>query len=261
MIRRLLRSLLLHPSARRAGLDSPEATTLRLDIIKKKSFLKQFYDECYRSISKSLPTGVDGPFLELGSGGGFLKEHIEKLITSEILGLPFVDIVLDGQRLPFANDSLGAIVMLDVFHHLSSVESFFTEAAKCIKPSGAIVMIEPWNTRWSRLFYQYLHHEPFDPLAEQWEFCQGGPLSQANQALPWIVFERDRETFEQRFPQWEISEISLHTPFCYLLSGGVSLRSFMPGFLYGACRRVEDFFQPWMHAWAMFAKIVLVRKN
>jgi SAM-dependent methyltransferase len=261
MLRTIIRSLLAHPLARHFDLDSTEAATLRAKIIQEKAFLKKFYIECYLSISSSLPADVSGPVVELGSGGGFFKEYNQSLVTSEILQLPFVDVVLDGQRLPFRDNSLRAIVMLDVFHHLPSVVTFVTEAARCIKPGGSMVMIEPWNTPWSRFVYRNLHHELFDPNAIEWEFCMGGPLSQANQALPWIVFKRDQKIFEQRFSQWEIDEICLQTPFCYLLSGGVSFRSFMPGFLYRSCRRIENLFQPWIDSWAMFAKIVLSLKD
>ncbi len=105
-----------------------------------------------------------------------------------------------------------------------------------------------------------MHHEPFDPDSSRWRFPKGGPLSMANMALPWIVFHRDREKFERNFPELQIKEINLHTPFCYLLSGGVSFRGSVPGFLFGACRLLEDLVRPWIGSWAMFATIVLVRK-
>ena len=256
-----LMTLLTHPLVRNFDIDAPETTVLRSLIVKKKSFLKQLYREWYISLSSSLPPNVRGPVLELGSGGGFLKDFVSDLITSEILQIPCVDVVLDAQRLPFRSASLRGIVMLDVFHHLPRVESFLSEAATCVKPDGVIVMIEPWNTPWSRLVFKYLHHEPFDTGAEEWSLPEeGGPLSQANSSLPWIVFDRDREVFEQKFPTWQIAGIRLHTPFRYLLSGGVSLRSLMPGCLFGMWRRLEDSIQPWMHSLGMFATITLVRR-
>jgi hypothetical protein len=48
-------------------------------------------------------------------------------------------------------------------------------------------------------------------------------------------------------------------PFCYLLLGGLSLRSLMPGWTYPFWSLVEAAFRPWIHSWAMFAKIVLKR--
>ena len=118
--------------------------------------------------------------------------------------------------------------MIDVLHHIPNAASFFSDAAACIKPGGVIIMIEPWSTPWSRFVYRHLHHEPFDANVEDWKIPTGGPLSQANSALPWIIFERDREKFEKEFSQFHIQEIFLNFPFCYLLSGGISLQSIDP---------------------------------
>lgn len=151
--------------------------------------------------------------------------------------------------------------MFDVFHHIPDVGLFLSEAGRVIKPGGVLVMHEPWITRWSLQVYKYLHHEPVDPDIQNWDFPSGGPLSQANSALPWIVFYRDLMQFHKKHPQWEIASIKLHTPFSYLLSGGVSYKQFMPGWLFGFWRRVETLFQPFMKSLAMFATITLIRKD
>ncbi len=255
-----LRSILEHPATRGLDLDAPETSLRRGAIIQQKGFLKRFYQDCYRSMLRTLPAAFKGPVLELGSGGGFIREYIPDCITSELFPLPDVQMVLDGQLLPFAEQSLGAIVMLDVFHHLPNVRFFLKEAGRCIKQGGCIIMIEPWKTTWSHYIYTHLHHEPFDCKAPDWKFPGGGPLSDANSALPWIVFERDRRMFEREFPEWRIASIQQRAPFCYLLSGGVSLRSFAPGWLYPCCRAIEHLFQPWMKYLAMFAQIVLAKE-
>ena len=38
--------------------------------------------------------------IELGSGGGFLKEVINDVITSDVLELPDVDKVFFGEKIP-----------------------------------------------------------------------------------------------------------------------------------------------------------------
>ncbi len=260
MFKYLIKSTLGHPFVRNLNIDSPETTIVHSRIINEKPFLKKVYKKWYDLILDSLPLNISGPVIELGSGGGFLKEIIPGLITSEIFHIPNVDIVLDGQSIPFKKSTLQGIVMVDVFHHIPNVKKIITEVTRCMVPGGVFVMIEPWNTKWSRFVYKYLHHESFDPFDKEWEIPKGGPLSQANSALPWMVFERDREKFKQEFPELKIQEIELHSPFCYLLSGGVSLRNLIPGCLFGICQRIEDALKPWMHSCAMFAKIVLSRK-
>jgi SAM-dependent methyltransferase len=261
MLKKVLEPLLIHPLARNTDLNSPETTELRSRIIQDKSFLKQFYQDCYLSISNLLSDEISGPVLELGSGGGFLKRYINNLVTSEILKVSNIDVILDGQQLPFKNASLRAIVMIDVFHHIPDVKSFLSDASRSIKPGGAVIMIEPWVTKWSRFVYSYLHHEPFDPEIKEWLLPKGGPLSSANSALPWIVFGRDRKQFKDEFPKWKKMRIKLHSPFCYLVSGGVSYRSFMPGRFYKIFQQFENLFQPLFSSLAMFATIRLHRET
>jgi SAM-dependent methyltransferase len=254
----VLKNWLALPETRGLDIDDPRTTELRRSIIRRKSFLRQIYQEWYSFIMAALPPG-DEPVLELGSGGGFLRELVPDLITSDVFATPGVSLVLDAHALPFGDASLRAIVMTNVFHHLARPRLFFAEAARCVRSGGVIAMVEPWVTAWSRLVYTKLHHEPFDPGAAEWGFPESGPLSGANGALPWIVLARDRARFEQEFPMWQIRAVRVGMPFRYLLSGGVSLRSLMPEFTFAFWRLLEDCMRPWMNFWGMFAGVVLVR--
>jgi len=233
----------------------------RARIIRGKTGLESIYRRWYLQMARALPETVSGPVLELGSGGGFLKEFIPGLITSEILQVPGVDLCTDGQCLPFRDQALGAIVMLDVMHHLPRVEHFFNEAQRCVKPGGVIVMLEPWVTAWSTIVFRFLHQEPFDPRAPRWQFPASGPLSQANSALPWIVFERDRCIFKKQFPHWRLEEISINGVFSYILSGGVSYRSFLPGPALRLTLNMEQALVERLPALGLFALIVLTRQE
>jgi hypothetical protein len=253
-----LKSWLEHPLTRGRDLDDPETTALRRQVIRQKRFLRLIYEEWYEAIAAALPPG-DAPVFELGSGAGFLKEYVPGLITSEVFPCPGVDRVVDAGQLPFGAATLRGIAMTNVFHHLPQVRKFLAEATRSVRVGGALVMVEPWITPWSRLVYQHLHHEPIDIHAEAWEFATTGPLSGANAALPWIVFQRDRPIFEAEFPTWRIDQVQPMMPLRYLLSGGVSLRSLVPGWSFGFWRRCERFLARWAHQSAMFALIVLTR--
>jgi SAM-dependent methyltransferase len=256
----MLKRWLAHPLTCGLNIDDPRTTQLRRQIIRDKSFLRQIYEEWYTAIAATLPGGP-GPLLELGSGAGFLDDFIPGLITSEVFYCPGIRAVLNGLELPFADGALRGVVMTEVLHHLPQPRRFFAEAARCVRPGGGMVMIEPWVTTWSRLVYTHLHHEPFRPEAAEWEFPRGGPLSGANGALPWMVFVRDRAQFEREFPEWQIKTIRPMMPFRYLLSGGVSLRSLLPGWAFAAWRQIETALSPWMAHLAMFAQVVLSRAD
>lgn len=138
----ILKRLLAHPLTRGMDLDDPRTTALRRRIIREKPFLRRLYDEWYRWIAASLPAGSD-PVLELGSGAGFLDEYVPNLITSEVFPVAGIRLVLDGQRLPFPNSSLRAIVMTDVLHHIPRPKDFFTEAGGASAPAGALCLSSP----------------------------------------------------------------------------------------------------------------------
>lgn len=252
-----LREFLAHPLTRRLPLDSPDITKLRQRIILEKNFLRNIYQTWYQLLINQIPA-MEGEILEVGSGGGFLKDMEKGIISSEVFFVPHVDVVCNAMAMPFREKSLRAVLMVDVLHHVSCPEFFFSEAARCVKSGGRCLLVEPWNTSWGRWIYQHFHHEPFDPDAG-WAIPASGPLSGANGALPWILLERDRDLFTGKFPEWRIVQITPIMPMVYLLSGGVSMRSLMPAWIYPWIRKLETLIPGVEKRSGMFAFIVLER--
>jgi SAM-dependent methyltransferase len=248
-----------HPLTRGLDLDDPRTTELRRRIVRDKPFLRRIYEEWYVHIAATLPPGP-GPVVELGSGAGFLADFIPGLITSEILRVPGIDLVLDAVSLPFEGQSLRAVAMTNVLHHVARPRRVLEEIARCVRRGGVVSMIEPWVSPWSRVIYRQLHHEPFFPEKPEWESTASGPLHGANSALPWILFHRDRERFENELPQWSIRSVEPLMPFRYLVSGGVSRRSLVPGWSFSLWRALEASLAPWRDQLAMFAAVVLERR-
>jgi SAM-dependent methyltransferase len=251
---KILQKLLSHPLTHGLSVDDPKTTLLRRDIIQSKDFLRAIYCEWYGRILSALSKKDD--VLELGSGAGFFHKFLPSVITSEVFEIPDIKLIADACDLPLPNQSLDAIVMTDVFHHIPDVNQFLIEATRCIRPGGKIVMIEPWRTPWSEWIYTRLHSEPFSPESG-WKIPNAGPLSGANGALPWIVFRRDQALFQTKHPLWQIRKIEPMMPFSYILSGGVSMRSLLPGWMYQPIRILERAFLE--RRWAMFALIELER--
>jgi SAM-dependent methyltransferase len=254
----MLSSILAHPLTRGRSIDDPVTTDLRRSIITSKPFLRAIYEDWYQSIVARIPDST-GAVLELGSGAGFFQQFVPDVITSEVFECAGVQLVADAQNLPFSDGELRAIVMTDVLHHIPNVAAFFREATRCLRSGGAVIMVEPWVSPWSNLIYTHLHHEPFEPEVEQWDFPAKGPLSDANGALPWIVFDRDRKRFEEEFPHLKIKEVRPMMPFRYLVSGGVSMRALMPGWTTPLWKTIEKACEPQMKRLAMFSLISLRR--
>lgn len=239
-------------------LDDPETTLKHREIILSKAFLKKIYEKWYADfidIAKQLPSGK---LLEIGSGGGFLKELMPELITSDIMPLEHCDMVFSAEEMPFSKDELSGIFMLNVFHHIPKPHLFLKEAERVLKPGGKIVMIEPANSWFGKWIYKTFHHEPFD-IKGDWEIQSSGPLSGSNQALPYIYFERDKKRFEKEFPNLKIQSIKYHTPFMYLLSGGVSRKAFVPIGTFTFWNFIERMLNPMSRQLGMFQTVEIVK--
>ncbi len=245
----------------RANLDSIETTLIHSIHIRNKRFLRDIYYDNYSFFKEELNDVPQGTVVELGSGGGFLKEVIPQVFTSDIVPLPDIDLVFSGLNLPFKDSSLSGILLQNVFHHFQNVELFFYESLRCLKEEGKIIMVEPAATPFSRFIYKYFHYEGFDMTQKDWLLPQGGRMSSSNNALPWIVFVRDRNLFEEKFPALKIKLIKPFMPFRYILSGGVSRRQFLPDFCSPLVKAFEKILSPLNPYLGLSLQIVLKKEE
>lgn len=243
------------------NLDQPSVSLKHREIILKKVFLKKLYIEWYGIFQYWATQIPDGKKLEIGSGGGFLKDVMPDVITSDIFALDHCDLTFSAEEIPFENESLSAIFMIDVLHHIPKCEKFFEEANRTLKNKGKIIMIEPACSMWSNFIWTYLHHEPFNPKAKDWAFPSTGPLSGSNIALPWIIFERDITKFEKLFTNFKLKLINYHSPFRYLLSGGVSFVTFVPDWSFNFFAKIEQIISPLNRMIGMFQTIVVEKET
>jgi SAM-dependent methyltransferase len=186
----------------------------------RKPVLRAVYNDMFDRIAAAC---VEGVTLELGGGVGNLKDKIPSLISSDIQFAPWLDLVADGQQLPFGSGTVSNIVMFDVLHHLEFPPLLFREAARVLRPGGRIVMVDPAITFGSALFYRILHHEPVrmgaDPLAEGTPDPHRDPYD-SNQAIPTLLATRHRQAFHARFPDLRIADARWFAFLAYPLSGG-----------------------------------------
>jgi SAM-dependent methyltransferase len=218
-------------------LDNPQTTAARQLLLRRRGYLRSLYENWYQQIIACLPD-LAGQTLELGSGGGFLAEWIPGLRTSDVMSIPGVELTIDARALPFETRSLRAIVGTNVLHHVPDIEQFLAEAQRVLVDRGRLVFIEPWPTPLSRWVYAHLHHEPFD-IERDWSIPEGGPLTAANGALPWIVFTRDRARLGREFPHLAVVRTRPLMPFAYLFGGGIGRAWPLPSVLFRIVRTLE----------------------
>ena len=201
------------------------------DVWTRKRALRELYRDYHRLLLESCP---QGPILDLGGGTAHIKESRPDAISVDILKFPGIDVVADAHRLPFGDEFLSGIIMLDVLHHLERPIDFLKEAARVLRPGGRLAMIEPAMTTVARPFYDRFHEEPVDMTADPYALVTTDPDRDpfdANQAIPTLLFAeaRARDKLQQTVPALKVRHIDWLSLFAYPMSGGFQPWSLIPG--------------------------------
>jgi len=183
------------------------------DLIRSRPFLRQVYRAFYQRMADALGPLQKGHVLELGSGGGCIKDILPLARTSDIAMMQGIDIVCSAYRIPVAYGQLDAILMLNVFHHLADPDSFLREAFRCLRPGGLVVMIDPTNGWFARFIWRF-HHEVFYAGADYNRYVP-------NQALAWIIFVSQASSLPDRCPGLRIRKVERFSDLAYVASGGL----------------------------------------
>jgi SAM-dependent methyltransferase len=243
------------------GLDDPSRAEELRRLIRRKTALRRLYLETYGRYAACLRRCPEGGLaVELGSGAGFVKEVLPEVVTTDVLEYPHVDRRVDGRNMPFADGSVRALFLLNALHHIPDVGAFLRECGRVLKPGGRVLAVEPYPGWIGGFVMKHLHHEPFDADAAEWSFPSKGPLSDANGALAWIVFERDRERFRREHGKLRLAAFDRHTPLRYWLAGGLKRWSLLPGPLFPLATAFDRALIAISPRCASFVDIELVRE-
>lgn len=240
--------------------DSISITKEHQKRIQNKGFLRAVYKRFYSEMVEWTGNVPEGPRVEIGSGGGLGHALLPNIFCSDVVSIEKIDVVLEAEYLPFSSCSISAFYLLNVLHHLNSPVSFFREAIRCLKPTGRIVCIEPYNSLLSRFLYKHFHNETFDTTTDWTRENKRGRLTGGNNAIPWIIFGRDINCFKERFWELDIVRVSPHTWLTYILSGGVSSGLSAPTVLYKPAIWIERMFTSIQHELSLFFTVVLEKK-
>lgn len=231
--------------------------------IRANALLHEIYLDVYRRLLDEIPRGEFPRALEVGSGGGFLKELAPHVISSECVAVPDVERVVDACRLgdSFPADSLDAIVAFDVLHHLPDVRGFLQGASQVLRRGGRIVVVEPWFTPVGQYFYRVLHSEPVVNDPNDWSIRGEGRLSGANSRLPTSVFRDSDRRFAEEFPTLQIVKRAPFHRWLYLASGGLRLNTRIPRRIARWLVSVDSRFSIGNDTLGIFALVVVERRG
>lgn len=245
--------------------ESRSEISLRLEIHRRawraKPGLRAVYEDYYRRV---LAATCDGPILEIGGGTGNFKSFAPDILSADIQFAPWLDFVADAQLLPVPDGSIGALVLIDVLHHIERPRRFFDEALRALRPGGRVILLDPAITMGSWPFYALLHPEPVDlsddPLSQVPPTGGRDPWD-ANQAIPTILFARQLQSFERAYPELRVFDRQWFSFLAYPLSGGFRSWSLLPGWLAEPLIDFENRLQRLLGRVAGFRLMVVLEKT
>ncbi|MCP5047219.1 MAG: class I SAM-dependent methyltransferase, partial [bacterium] len=157
--------------------------------------------------------------------------------------------------------------MIDVLHHLADPVLFFKEAARVLETGGRIIMLEPFPTPFSLFVYRRVHPEPFIMDADY--FGSSGETDtsptdkdpwDANQAMAYLLFFKQREKFLRRFgDQFKIIKRKRMSCILYPASGGFENKAMIPDAAIPLFKLLEFLLIPFRWLFAFRCYIVLER--
>jgi len=229
-------------------------------IWEQKPILRTLYTSWYKEIAAQL---VSGNTLELGGGSGNFKAFAPHVVSTDVVPLPWIDVVADAQNLPFAHQSFDNIVMFDVLHHIENVTLFFDEALRVLRPGGRLAIMEPYISLASWPIYHFLHPEPVNFKQNPLDWVEPSPERKpfdANQAFATILFEQRYSFFQRRYPQFIKRYHRRMSFFAYPLSGGFNNPSLLPMKLVEPVLVLENTLSFMSHFLAFRILVVLEKK-
>lgn len=259
-----IRNSLAEPRLAGIDIDGEDRILVHRRILQEKPMLKGVFDEIYRklwSLDERHFSGT-GKRVEIGAGVSGFKDLYPDLVTTDIVAAPHLDFVLDAHDMQFEDESVRCFYGMNCFHHFHDPEAFFRELLRTLVPGGGCILVEPFHGPVAARFYRdVFDSETFDATQTTWT-SQSGVMSDANQALSYIVFKRDRARFEQLFPGLEIVEQRwLRNYPRYLLSGGLNFRQLMPTFTIPLLKGLEILAVPIGRLCALHHYIVLRKRS
>ena len=233
------------------------------DAWKKKPLLRDIYDGFYARIAAQLPAADLGPVIEIGSGMGNIKRVIPQCITTDVFANPWLDRQENAYALSFADRSVGAVVLFDVFHHLRHPGTVLRELHRVLQVGGRVIVFEPDMSLLGRLVYGVFHHEPLglkEPIA--WDAPAGFEAANhgyyAAQGNAYRVFVRG----EQPGPieGWTLARVKRHPDLSYVASGGFAGPQLYPRMLLPLLRAIDLLARPlpWFFSTRL---LVVLEKN
>jgi SAM-dependent methyltransferase len=259
-----MRELLFDPGVASVDVDSVDRIIKHRELLLRKRMIREVFFEIYALLgdaeAKYFSLGK-GKKIEIGSGSSLLKTVMPDVEVTDVVPYEGLDRVVDAMDMPYEDGSLKTIFGIHCFHHLSDPYKFLSEIERVCSRGGGAILVDPYFGPLASLVFERLFsNEHFDKLGPA-VTEHGGPMSDANQALSYVVFRREIGTFVQKFPNLELVAMEpIGNYVRYLISGGVNFRQLLPDLSIPALKLLESALWPLRHTFALHHMSV-VRKR
>lgn len=250
------------------NLNDEERFIIHKKNLDNKKILKSCYNEFYTKIlqvEKKYSNNINNNLrIELGSGVGFIKKFDKKIITSDVIKNKFTDRVINANDIPYKNKTISSIFGIFCFHHFRDPHKFLIDIEKKLKPGGLCILIEPYYGLFASVIYKRIHKTEYFNIHEKinHKIKNKTAMENANQALSYIYFIKNKKKFNKTYLKLEILETYIFNNYLrFLLSGGLNFKQLIPNGIIFLILIIEKILSPFKKIFGIHYLIVLRRKN
>ncbi len=222
--------------------------------------LRVAYAEFYRAIGARLDGRPPGPVVECGSGIGNLRSFVPDCLITDLFPNPWIDQTENVYTLSFADGSVSALILIDVFHHLEFPGTALAEMRRVLAAGGRVVLLEPAMGILGRVILGLFHHERLalgQPIT--WDapatWKPGDIRYYAAQGNAWRIFTRGE--FADRLSGFRVREVAFLPAVQWLLTGGFRRPQLYPDLALGLVRSLDRLASPFARILASRMLVVL----
>jgi hypothetical protein len=252
--------------ANKVNKDGSERIVIHRDILSKKKITRKIFLEFYNLMLAAEKkffsnSSNNGKRIELGAGSSFFNKIDFNIEKTDVVAGPDIARVVDATKMPYKKNEIKTFFGVFFFHHLQNPYKFLDEVSRCCKKNGGVILIEPFHGPLSRFIHSHMHKNEFydrnGPAIKNTSL----PMSDANQALSYIVFFRDKLFFEQKYNDLEIIQLKkINSYLRYIISGGINFKQLLPDFMVPIIRLIEIILTPISYFFCVHYLIVIKKK-